>query len=178
MTKNFDSIILIFAIIFYSCAASTDTRYSKESEKKEIKKNKTETVLEDDFDISPYKTNIELAEKIKTSQTTPIDVWYGYDETAIDSQSNLVFTDTIPGYRVEVISSDNLDEVNTVRAEVYFKTNEKSLYVIFEPPFYVLRVGDCKSINEAKALSFKLNQLGFSGTKIVNDSILVQRQTK
>lgn len=177
MPKIFYAVFIIFALLLYACSASTDTRYSKDSQGKEIKKEKTETAREDDFDITPYKTTIEIREKTSNPKNIPFDVWYGYDETP-EIQTSTSPADTVPGYRVEVISSDNLEEVNAVRTDVYFKTNEKSLYIIFEPPFYVLRVGDCKTINDAKALSFKLNQLGFSGTKIVNDLIIVQRSIK
>ncbi len=171
---HFSFFLLFSSLLFFACSASTDTRYSKTKESKETSSTNIPSVEEDDFDISPYKTQIDIPSKSIETKKTPTDLWFGYNTT--DSTQNLVsVTDTIPGYRVEVISSDNLDEVNSVRSEVYFKANEKALYVIFEPPFYVLRVGDCKTINDAKALSFKLNQLGFSGTKIVNDKIIVQR---
>jgi len=130
---SFIPIIILFAVLFYSCSASTDTRYSKDSEKDVSKSKEKEAIVEDDFDIKPFQTKIEIPdETLKT------------------------VIDTISGYRVQVISTDNLEEANGVRSEIYFKTNEKAIYVIFEPPFYVVRVGDYKNINDAKALSFKL----------------------
>ena len=102
-------------------------------------------------------------------------MWFEYpaDDTIDQSQKTVV--DTMAGYRVQVLSTDNLEEANGVRSEIFFKTNEKAIYVLFEPPFYIVRVGDYKNMNDAKALSFKLNQLGFSGTKVVNDLINIYK---
>jgi hypothetical protein len=167
-------ILIPFALLLYSCSASTDSRYAKEIEGEKPDDVETNEV-EDDFDITPYKTTIEIPAENKETENRNLDLWYGYPKDSTEKQIRKTVVDTIPGYRVQVISTDNLDEANGVRSEVFFKTNEKDVYVIFEPPFYVVRVGDYKNINDAKALSFKLNQLGFPGTKVVNDLINIYK---
>jgi len=62
-------------------------------------------------------------------------LWFSYPKDSAERQTQKTVIDTIPGYRVQVISTDNLDEANGVRSEVFFKTNEKDIYVVFEPPF-------------------------------------------
>lgn len=136
-------------------------------------------VVEDDFDLTPYKTEFEIhVENTKVNEDN-LDLWYGYPEEnnigEIEKEFPKTVSDSIPGYRVQIISTDDLEEANGIRSEVYFKTNEKAIYVIFEPPFYLVRVGDYRNISDAKATSFKLNQLGFTGTKIVNDLINVYK---
>jgi inner membrane protein involved in colicin E2 resistance len=172
---NFLPIIIPFAMLFYSCSASTDTRYSKDSEKEISKTRENEKIAEDDFDIKPFRTKIDIPAESKETKDATLDLWFGYPSDIPEDQTKKTVVDTIQGYRVQVISTDNLDEANSVRSEIYFKTNEKAIYVIFEPPFYVVRVGDYKNINDAKALSFKLNQLGFAGTKVVNDMINIYK---
>ena len=168
-------IIILFAVFFYACSASTDTRYSKDSEKEVSKTKESEIIAEDDFDIKPFRTKIEIPFESKETKDIPLDLWFGYPVDIPEDQTKKTVVDTIQGYRVQVISTDNLDEANGIRSEIYFKTNEKAIYVIFEPPFYVVRVGDYKNINDAKALSFKLNQMGFAGTKVVNDLINIYK---
>lgn len=167
--------LLPFSLIFYSCSASTDTRYSKSEGMEKGKIEEKTIVVEDDFDLTPYKTEFEILMDSSKAIENNLDLWYGYpEETEVgDIQKEVPKTviDSIPGYRVQVISTDDLEEANGVRTEVYFKTNEKAIYVIFEPPFYLVRVGDYRNINDAKATSFKLNQLGFTGTKVINDLI-------
>ena len=172
---NFLPIVIPLAVLFYSCSASTDTRYPKDSEKEITKTKEKEIIAEDDFDIKPYQTKIEVPVESKEADDKPLDLWFGYPNDNAEDQTQKTVLDTIPGYRVQVISTDNLDEANGVRSEIYFKTNEKAIYVLFEPPFYIVRVGDYKNINDAKALSFKLNQMGFAGIKVVNDLITIYK---
>ena len=167
--------VIFAAIIFYSCSAATDTRYSKDSEKEISKTKEKEIIAEDDFDIKPYRTKIDIPEEKKQTNNKPLDLWFGYSDSISEDQTHKTVVDTIPGYRVQVISTDDLDEANGIRSEIFFKTNEKAIYVIFEPPFYVVRVGDYQNISDAKALSFKLNQMGFTGTKVVNDLINIYK---
>lgn len=161
------------AFMLYSCSASTDTRYSKDAESKIDKNEEKSTLPEDDFDIEPFKTKIVIPNINKPIEPISSELWFGYPDSSEDIQTGKTVTDTIAGYRVQVISTDNLDEANGVRSEIYFKTNEKAVYVIFEPPFYVVRVGDYNNINDAQALSFKLSQMGYAGTKVVTDQINV-----
>ena len=93
------------------------------------------------------------------------------DTTSIttDSQRNII--GTTDGYRVQVLSTDDIDEANRVRAEVYEKTTRKEVYVIFEPPFYKVKVGDFTSKTEAEDLRFKLNQLGYTESKVVQETV-------
>src|SRR3989337_3778936 len=147
---NFSPIIILFAVLFYACSASTDTRYSKDSEKEITKTKEKEIIAEDDFDIKPYQTKIEIPAISNQEDDKPLDLWFDYPANIPEDQTKKTVLDTIPGYRVQVISTDNLDEANGIRSEIYFKTNEKAIYVIFEPPFYVVRVGDYKNINDAK----------------------------
>ncbi len=171
--RKFNYLFLVIPLIvfFYSCSASTDSRYGKISDKETPKTPDKEKLIEDDFDIKPYQTKIELPTEIQDSEEKQLDLWFNYPNDSSEVQPQKTIVDTIPGYRVQVLSTDNLDEANGVRSEIFFKTNEKAIYILFEPPFYIVRVGDYKNINDAKATSFKLNQLGFSGTKVVNDLI-------
>lgn len=174
---NFTPFILLLAVLVYSCSASTDTRYSKDSEKEvhTEKEKEYETVIEDDFDINPYRTKIELPAVDKNPEEKPADLWFEYPINNDEDITKKTIADTVAGYRVQVISTDNLEEANSVRSDLYFKTNEKAVYILFEPPFYIVRIGDYKNFNDAKALSFKLNQMGFAGTKVVNDLINIYK---
>lgn len=165
------SIVILISFLLISCSASTDTRYSKSDEKEDTPSLKHKTEVEDDFDIKPYQTKIEFPENKITPDKKQLDLWFEYETKDSSELTTKTIIDTISGYRVEVISTDNLEEANSIRSEIFFRTNEKAIYIIFEPPFYILRVGDYKNFNDAKALSFKLNQLGYSGTKVVNDLI-------
>jgi hypothetical protein len=167
--------VFVLSILFISCSASTDTRYAKEKKEVSTEQEVKSNIGEYDFDITPYKTEIDLPEIGKgTSKQIP-DLWFDYPVDTLTNETVKTAIDTLEGFRVQVISTDDLEEANGVRSEIYFKTNEKAIYVLFEPPFYIVRVGDFLNINDAKLLNFKLNQLGFTETKVVNDLIYTYR---
>jgi hypothetical protein len=168
--KLLSSIILVLTVLLLAgCSASTGSRYEK---KEVVNVDNTEgnnEQITEDFDITPYKTEIELeTEPLPTGQL-PLDVWYQYDENAIDSQKNIV--GTTDGYRVQVIATDNIDEANQIRSEIYSKTTKKAVYVNFEPPFYKVKVGDFTSNSDANDLKFMLNQLGYKEARVVQETV-------
>lgn len=175
--------IAILVLILFGCSASTGSRYETEtsaSKKTEKKTGNQETVeddskkitLNEDFDITSYKPHIKIEAKNNSEGVIPPDVWYGYENensTGIKGNKNII--GTRDGYRVQVISTDNLEEANTVRSEIYFKTNNKEVYINFEPPFYKVKIGDFTDREEANNLKFKLNQLGYSEAKVVQETV-------
>lgn len=161
-----------FILLIYGCSASTGSRYETKKEVKkttEIEENKRPS---EDFDITPYETNIEIDVPPLTSDKLPPDVWYGYESATTDTSGKNIIG-TTDGYRVQVISTDDIDEANRIRSELYEKTLRKEVYVMFEPPFYKVKVGDFTSKSEAENLRFKLNQLGYAESKVVQETVNV-----
>ena len=116
---------LSFLLVLDACSASTGTRYEKKSSPK---------TLEEDFNITPYKTNIEIKENTgNDNQIT--DAWYGYNKNAEDSLStdNKKIVGTVDGFRVLVVTTDDMNEAESVRDKVYKLTNGKEVYISFEP---------------------------------------------
>jgi hypothetical protein len=165
-------IILIFSslcLLFLGCSAATGSRYETK-EVEEIDTNSGEsTEIEEKFDITPYRVEIDIEAPPIGTHKLPSDVWYGYN---IDTtSSNRKITGTAEGYRVQVLSTDDIDEANSIRAEIYEKTTRKEVYVVFEPPFYKVKVGDFTSKSEAENLRFKLTQLGYTEAKVVQETV-------
>jgi CRISPR/Cas system-associated exonuclease Cas4 (RecB family) len=176
------SVILISLnlIVFYSCSASTDSRYG--GEKKDtgdkgvvIKDKEPEVEIVEDFDFTPYRTKLDIPKKEISipTQTPKSEIWYGYEDIEIDtsSSSNKKIIDKVQGYRVLILTTDNLEEANNMRSEIYFNTEQKDVYVVFDPPFYKVMVGDFTEYSEAKDLSFKMNQLGYTESRVVNETV-------
>jgi hypothetical protein len=171
MNKILQSIAALTFLIFIivGCSASTGSRYETKSNDKESKDEDEQEMMAEDFDITPYKTEIEIEEVPSGSQVLPDDVWYGYADTV--STFNKMIAGTTDGYRVQVISTDNMDEANQVRAKIYFNTKNKEVYITFEPPFYKVKAGDFISQSEANDFKFKLNQLGYPEARVIQETV-------
>ncbi len=171
MNKILQGILALTFLIFIivGCSASTGSRYETKSNDTEIKDEEEQEKIVEDFDITPYKTEIDIEEVPSGNQVLPDDVWYGYADTVSTSSKNIA--GTTDGYRVQVLSSDNMDEANQVRAEIYFNTKNKEVYITFEPPFYKVKAGDFTSHSEANDFKFKLNQLGYPEARVIQETV-------
>ena len=167
---------LIFVLLFIGCSSSK-TSESNNADKNKNNKEPAAQKFEENFDLTPYHTQIDIPETKETSDLSKYDIWYSYpkpDTTTIDS-SKLVTTST-SGYRVVVLSTDDLQSANELKSELYFKINEKNIYLDFEPPFYKVKVGDFTNLQEANNLKFKLNQLGYKDARVISESVNVVKQ--
>ncbi|MEJ2103463.1 MAG: SPOR domain-containing protein [Ignavibacteriaceae bacterium] len=63
-----------------------------------------------------------------------------------------------------------------LNAEIYEKTARKEVYVTFEPPFYKVKAGDFTSKSDANDFKFKLNQLGYTEAKVVQETVNIFEQ--
>jgi hypothetical protein len=171
-------------LFIISCGASTGSRYEKnEDREKTIEPSKTDETKKaeiiEDFDISPYQTKIELEEEptIKeTINTNNLSIWYDYEESDTTITNNRIIIGKEYGYRVQVLATDNLEEADSLRSEIYFNAAQKDVYVVFDPPFYKVLVGDFKQFSDATNLSFRLSQLGYTESRVVSDSVNVFQQ--
>lgn len=176
------SLILLFIsiLIFDGCSASTGSRYDKNEKDNtkntsDVTKEITKPVtLKEDFDITPYKTKIIIPEKKVSTKIGNQNVWFDYDSPEIETKTKSL-VGTADGYRVLVLTTDNIEEANQVKADVYFSQSFYEVYIDFEPPFYKVKEGDFDSQKSADDLRFKLNQLGYKEAKVIKDKINIYK---
>lgn len=163
-------ISILFSFILISCGTSTGSRYPQEQAQQ--KKTETDsTAYSENFDLTKYHSKIDIKDKAKPADSSSTDVWYSYHASPNTSDTAQTVIKTLPGYRALVLSTDNLDEANNMRSEIYFKTDHAPVYVIFDPPFYKVEAGDFTDINDAQSLSFKLKQMGYNDVRVVSETI-------
>ena len=112
-------VLIIFLVFLEACGASTETRYEKENGSTESESADTIVSIQEDFDISPYKTTINI-EDFNTDKEGFSDIWYQYDSFQDDSISGVdrKIIGTVDGFRVMVSVTDNMEEANTVREDI------------------------------------------------------------
>ncbi|QQS37828.1 MAG: SPOR domain-containing protein [Ignavibacteriales bacterium] len=139
----------------------------------EMNKSELSGYIDATFDISKYRAVIKIDSGF-VSTSTPEgkhqDIWYSYEQDEKIETDSVSVTKT-RGYRVEVLATDDLEEANQIKSEIYFITNQKQVYVSFEPPFYKVKVGDYIKISDANNLQFKLNQMGYSESRVISDEV-------
>ncbi len=165
--------LLIVSIISFltSCGTSTASRYERTEEEKK-KEEIAKADLKEDFDMTPYKTQLSIEKPAEITFAAPKDVWTEFTETpkTVDPD-NRRMTGTAHGFRVELLTTDDLDLANQLRSEIYFRTSHRDVYVIFEPPFYRVKIGDYTDRTIAEDVNFKMKQLGYKDARVVSDEI-------
>ena len=176
--KNFELAVLLFAaVVFLFVGCSSSKKGVNSDEERTNNKENVSQKIDDNFDLTPYHTTIAIPEVKGSSDLSKYDIWYSFpkpDTSKIDSSSFV--TTTTPGYRVQVLSTDDLQKANELKSELYLKINQKNIYLEFEPPFYKVKIGDFINQQEANNLKFKLNQLGYKDSRVISENINVVKQ--
>ncbi|MFA6597124.1 MAG: SPOR domain-containing protein [Ignavibacteriaceae bacterium] len=175
--RKFTSIIiyLLTALLIASCGSSidsTDNRYKHATDEVKTVADKPALTLVEDFDFTPYQLQIKDEEtKNVESKMNNDSLWWDYPQ--VDNSKKVTVRE--PGYRVQVLATDDLSQAQQMRSDVYFKTNKNDIYIAFQPPLYKVKVGDYESLTGANNMAFKLSQLGFSPAQVVADTINIQK---
>lgn len=172
-------VVIALLLVFNACSASTGSRYEKKVDVKsvntETKSESTKTsTLNENFDITPYKTEIIIPEKNTNTISSNPNVWFNYG-SAEDETKTKTLVGTSDGFRVLILTTDNIEEANQIKADVYFSKNSSDVYIDFEPPFYKVKAGDFDTQKSADDLRFKLNQLGYKEAKVIKDKINIYK---
>jgi stalled ribosome rescue protein Dom34 len=89
------------------------------------------------------------------------------EETTRDSRRSM------PGFRIQVISSTDRNKVFAAKTKVYQQFPDLKPYVLYQPPYYKLRVGNFKTQTEAEEFEKQLSTLFPSGLYVIRDTIEV-----
>ncbi len=137
-----------------------------------FRKTTQDTVEKETFDPLIYPDDIELEAELFPEEKTVSPSGYRYTPVGdtlqeLFSEPDTTGTsDTITKhrkwiYQIEVFSSPSRQEVMTKKNEVQGRV-EYPVSVVFEAPFYRVRVGNLGTIHEAEVLRTELKKMGYS----------------
>jgi hypothetical protein len=78
------------------------------------------------------------------------------------------------GYRILVVSSNDRNKVIEAKTTMYREFPELKAYMMYQAPFFRLKVGNFKDRAEAEAYLSQVNRLFKSGVYIVPDTIEIR----
>jgi len=155
--------IAVVSSIGIGCASSKDSAREEETSKNDAEAGLTEK-YELQFNPSDYNPSVAEILELAKSDTSGI----GSDLKAIEPSA----PETTPGFRVQVLSTTEIDTANAVRAELSNLPESIGIYVIYDSPYYKVRVGDFLSRPDANPLMKSLIGRGYSDAWIVADRVL------
>lgn len=90
------------------------------------------------------------------------------EETTRDTRRSM------QGYRILVINSNDRNRVFAAKAKIYQSYPELKPYLMYQPPFYKLKVGNFKTKEEAEEYRKDLSRDFTTGLYIIRDVIEVK----
>lgn len=81
---------------------------------------------------------------------------------------------TAPGYRILVINTNDRSKASEAKARIYQQFRELPAYLMYQSPFYKLKVGNFREREEAEQYLVDIQRLFPSGVYIVRDVIEVR----
>lgn len=90
------------------------------------------------------------------------------EETTRDTRRSM------SGYRILVINSNDRNKVFAAKAKIYQSYPELKPYLMYQPPFYKLKVGNFKTREEAEEYRKELARDFSTGLYIIKDVIEVK----
>ncbi len=166
---------LLLLIFLMSCAAS-----KKEVLKKEKTQAKTITPgqFDESFDpLSLEDDDIVIEKNVRTNLTPKtalegVTTPSGNRETIPDS---LLTYKEVDGYRVQIFAVRSVEAATYAKAKAKenFQPQGQKVYLIFEAPFYKLRVGDFKDRNQAEKFRNLAKKMGYKEAFVVRSKVRV-----
>lgn len=84
----------------------------------------------------------------------------------------------VPGFRILVINTNNRSQAVAAKTKVYQKFPELQAYLMYQPPFFKLKVGNFKEREEADDYVSSIQKLFPSGVYVVRDTIEVKPESE
>ena len=81
---------------------------------------------------------------------------------------------TAPGYRILVINTNDRAKASEAKARIYQQFRELPAYLMYQSPFYKLKVGNFREREEAEQYLTDIQRIFPSGVYIVRDVIEVK----
>jgi len=168
--KNFITYIYFSMLVLFisGCSTSrnlmTQGEHAKDEEKKPgIVNEFFDPLILNDEDLNVKKTiSIESkSDQVEQNLSRP-DTAYQQSEIA-------------PGYRVQICAVSDEDRAKQIQRDAILKFIDQDVYLIYDTPYYKVRVGNCPTRYEADKLQQLAVEKGFDDAWVVRTNIALKR---
>lgn len=153
-------ILFLLAIVLWGCSGT------KEAERKTESAATPGDVLqryEKTFNPADYDADIKLVKQAEKTQRSVVEAAHVVT-TAVP--------ETIPGFRVQVLLTQDIDHAVQIKDSVEHLLSDEWVYIVFDSPYYKVRLGNYEDRASANPALKRLGSLGFKEAWIVPDNVL------
>ena len=156
-------LLIIILALFAVCGVLDAAVATPADSTQPVRKEKLST-FEKSFKPSEYDTDIELLHK-KENQARPIV------DVPVETFT-VAEPETVQGFRIQVIASNNYDEAFAVRNTLNIDLPAQWVYMVYDAPTYKVRVGDYTNRADANLAVDGFIEKGYKGAWVVPDRVV------
>ena len=153
------------------CGTTESARKKSTSPTGEQDHNVALSQFEKTFNPSDYDDEIEVVRKQHVFEQQRAAAEHQQDSVVVESELT-------QGYRIQVFATGNIDDANAMRQTAVQRLPDDSVYVVFDPPVYKVRVGDFRTRVEANQRLGVISALGFADAWVVGDKITIRKMVR
>jgi hypothetical protein len=158
---------LIFIVLpLVSCSLS---KFGWKGEGESKNKKSGNVAYQEDFD--PLTLNDDDLKIVPPAKSDQMGV--GQRQMIVVPKTERTEGQMVQGYRIQLIATTDENRAREIKKNAMLKLKEK-VYLVFEAPNYKIRVGDCTTRDEAKAIQQDALANGFSDAWIVQSKVYKQ----
>ncbi|HAV22189.1 MAG TPA: hypothetical protein DCX46_01580 [Bacteroidetes bacterium] len=148
-------------------AAGDDSDASGRSQTREGQKRSL-AYYESTLRPSDFDEEIEVVRKVHEEEQRQ-------QELLIPRDSLVLQEEQILGFRIQILSSSNVDDATAgkLAAQMVFRTD--TVYVVYDPPVYKVRLGDFHTRLEANQKLSQVHEQGYPDAWVVPDRVIRRR---
>ena len=171
--KGWLAVIAISAafILLAGCSSSESSRKGSIAPAGEQDRKVDLAQTEKTFNPSDYDDEIEVIQKQHEIERQRAAADHQLDSVVVESE-------TTQGFRIQIFATGNFDEANAMRQTAVQRLTEDSVYVVFDPPVYKVRVGDFRTRVEANQRLGVISAMGFAYAWVVGDKITIRKSVR
>ena len=158
-------------VVLSGCGSSESARKSSTLPMGEQDHKVALSQFEKTFNPSDYDDEIEVIQKQHEFEQQRAAAERQQDSVVVESELT-------QGYRIQIFATGSIDEANAMRQTAVQRLTEDSVYVVFDPPVYKVRVGDFRTRVEANQRLGVINAMGFADAWVVGDKITIRKSVR
>ncbi len=162
------TLVSAIVLVLSGCGSSSGSQKVASTISDEPEQRVPLSRYEKTFNPSQYDDEIIEIQRQHTIEQEKAAGELGRDSVVVES----TFTQ---GYRIQIFATGNIDEANAMRLTAAQRITEDSLYVVYDPPVYKVRIGDFPTRAEANQKLTTVIGQGFSDAWVVGDRIIQRK---
>lgn len=119
--------------------------------------------FEPSFNPADYDEDLSVVRLSQKEHVIPLEAM---------STVTTALPETIPGFRVQVLFTQDFDQANQVKEEVDRQIPDEWVYIVYDSPYYKVRVGNYTEKGLANPMIRQLHKLGYKDAWVVPDYVL------